>query len=174
MTQAVFDDTQGQDKSRGRRPVSCASGSVQKFDGFLKVYEEIKVETGEETGEKEDEKDNSLPEINQGEALALKELITCPAFYAAAAGIYRRDAGKDAGRKGHWQAVHVRAHHFHACGRAVHRQGTGTSLSRASSGFWVGRAPEKFSGPLSTRNLPPKWKTTLTQLKREKWSGTRS
>lgn len=78
MTQAVFDDTRV--RISAGPYLFLASGSVQKFDGFLKVYEEIKVEVSEEAAEKDDEKDNRLPEINQGEALALKELIPAQHF----------------------------------------------------------------------------------------------
>ena len=46
------------------------TGSVLKFDGFLKVYEESK-----DTKDDEDEAlSNRLPELNDGEALELKEL----------------------------------------------------------------------------------------------------
>lgn len=79
MTQAVFDDTRV--RISAGPYLFLASGSVQKFDGFLKVYEEIKAETGEENGNgKDEEKDNRLPEINQGEGLGLKELIPAQHF----------------------------------------------------------------------------------------------
>jgi DNA topoisomerase-1 len=81
MTLAVFDDTRV--RITAGPYALLASGSIQKFDGFLRVYEEIKVlENGDpgENGDKEEDKDRSLPEINQGEALGLRELIPAQHF----------------------------------------------------------------------------------------------
>ena len=53
-----------------------ASGQVMMFDGFLKVYEEGRDDTGRDTGDViDDDDDKSLPQITQGEA-APKQSVT--------------------------------------------------------------------------------------------------
>lgn len=71
MTPAVFDQTTVEITAKADRAYDFrVTGSVLKFDGFLKVYEEAK--------DKKDEDDealaNKLPELNAGDALALQEL----------------------------------------------------------------------------------------------------
>lgn len=71
MTPAVFDQTTVEIAAKADRAYDFrVTGSVLKFDGFLKVYEEAK--------DKKDEDDealaNKLPELNAGDALALQEL----------------------------------------------------------------------------------------------------
>ena len=73
MRPAVFDQTTidvnagGKD---GARYVFRATGSVQKFDGFLKVYEEGKDQKDEE----DEELKHKLPAVVEGEQLKLKAL----------------------------------------------------------------------------------------------------
>ena len=50
-----------------------ANGSVQKFDGFLKLYQESK-EDEEKKDENEDD-DNILPDVNNGDKLILDKII---------------------------------------------------------------------------------------------------
>ena len=50
-----------------------ANGSVQKFDGFLKLYQESK-EDEEKKDENEDD-DNILPDVNNGDELVLNKVI---------------------------------------------------------------------------------------------------
>jgi DNA topoisomerase I len=71
MTPAVYDQTTVDIVAKADRSYDFrVTGSVLKFDGFLKVYEESK--------EKKDEDDealaNKLPALNAGDKLALKEL----------------------------------------------------------------------------------------------------
>ena len=71
MMPAVYDQTTVDIVAKADRNYDFrVTGSVLKFDGFLKVYEESK--------EKKDEEDeslsNKLPELNAGDRLALKEL----------------------------------------------------------------------------------------------------
>ena len=47
-----------------------ATGSVPKFDGFLKVYEEGK----DEKDEDDEELKHKLPAVTQGETLTLKSI----------------------------------------------------------------------------------------------------
>ncbi|MBV8631057.1 MAG: type I DNA topoisomerase [Silvibacterium sp.] len=71
MTAAIYDQTTVDIVAKADRSYDFrVTGSVLKFDGFLKVYEESK--------EKKDEDDeslsNKLPELNAGDRLILKEL----------------------------------------------------------------------------------------------------
>jgi DNA topoisomerase-1 len=68
MTPALFDQTTI-DIAAGRF-IFRATGSVQKFDGFLKLYQEGRDEKAEE----EDEAERSLPRVTKGETLDLKKI----------------------------------------------------------------------------------------------------
>jgi DNA topoisomerase-1 len=73
MTPALFDQTtidiaaEGKD---GAKYLFRATGTVQKFDGFLKVYEEGKDQKDEE----DEELKHKLPAVVEGEILKLKSL----------------------------------------------------------------------------------------------------
>ncbi|HYY56641.1 MAG TPA: type I DNA topoisomerase [Pyrinomonadaceae bacterium] len=69
MTAAVFDQTTI-DITAGRF-IFRATGSVLKFDGFLKVYQEGR---DEKAAEDEDEAERKLPLVEKGERLDLKAL----------------------------------------------------------------------------------------------------
>jgi DNA topoisomerase-1 len=64
MNPAVYDQTSVEILAKDY--MFRASGRVQKFDGFLKVYEETK---DEDVATPEDEEDITLPALTQGEAL---------------------------------------------------------------------------------------------------------
>ena len=68
MTPAVFDQTTI-DIQAGRF-IFRATGSVQKFDGFLKIYQEGRDEKTEE----DDEAERSLPAVEKGETLKLNSI----------------------------------------------------------------------------------------------------
>lgn len=68
MTAAIFDQTTI-DIEAGRL-IFRATGSVQKFDGFLKIYQEGR----DEKTEDEDEAERSLPRVEQGETLKLNSV----------------------------------------------------------------------------------------------------
>ena len=68
MTPAVFDQTTI-DIGAGRF-IFRATGSVQKFDGFLKIYQEGRDEKTEE----DEEAERTLPPVEKGETLALKQI----------------------------------------------------------------------------------------------------
>lgn len=68
MTPAVFDQTTI-DIEAGRF-VFRATGSVQKFDGFLKLYQEGRDEKGDE----DEEAERSLPLVEKGEQLKLNSV----------------------------------------------------------------------------------------------------
>ncbi len=82
MVPAVFDQTTVDIAAKADRTYDFrVSGSIMKFDGFLKVYEqapavEKKDDTAEAGAESEsaDDADKRLPELNQGQALELNKL----------------------------------------------------------------------------------------------------
>jgi DNA topoisomerase-1 len=73
MMPAVFDQTTIDINAKGKSGVDYvfrATGSVQKFDGFLRVYEE-----GKDAKDEEDEDlKHKLPAVTQGETLKFKEI----------------------------------------------------------------------------------------------------
>src|SRR3954469_10451928 len=68
MTPAIFDQTTI-DIEAGRFTFR-ATGSVQKFDGFLKVYQEGR----DEKAEDDEEAERTLPRVEKGETLELKRI----------------------------------------------------------------------------------------------------
>jgi len=82
MVPAVFDQTTVDIAAKADRTYDFrVSGSIMKFDGFLKVYEqapaiEKKNDTAEAGAESEgsDDSDRRLPELNQGQALGLNRI----------------------------------------------------------------------------------------------------
>jgi len=71
MTPAVFDQTTIDIKAG--RFTFRATGSVQKFDGFLKVYQEAP-ETKRAEDVEEDESERNLPAVTKGETLKLNSI----------------------------------------------------------------------------------------------------
>lgn len=74
MTSAVFDQTTIDVDAKGKDGTEYlfrATGSVPKFEGFLKVYEEGK----DQKDEDDEELKNRLPRVEQGEELNLKALV---------------------------------------------------------------------------------------------------
>jgi DNA topoisomerase-1 len=69
MTPAVFDQTTIDIKAG--RFIFRATGSVQKFDGFLKVYQEGRDEKTEE----DEEAERTLPAVEKGETLAVNKIL---------------------------------------------------------------------------------------------------
>ncbi len=68
MMPAIFDQTTIDIKAG--RFMFRATGSVQKFDGFLKVYQEGK----DEKAEDDDDEDKTLPKVEKGENLKLNSI----------------------------------------------------------------------------------------------------
>jgi DNA topoisomerase I len=72
MVPAVFDQTTVDIVARADRSYNFrVTGSVMKFDGFLKVYEEAKDKKDEE----DEELKNRLPALENGQSLALSALL---------------------------------------------------------------------------------------------------
>ncbi len=79
MTPAVFDQTTIEVGAAGRSGVSYlfrATGSVPKFDGFLRVYEEGK----DQKDEDDEELKHKLPAVEPGEILRCKALLPAQHF----------------------------------------------------------------------------------------------
>ncbi len=73
MTPAVFDQTTIDIATTGKSKAAYvfrATGSVPKFDGYLKVYEEGK----DQKDEDDDELKHKLPAVTEGESLRFKEI----------------------------------------------------------------------------------------------------
>ena len=71
MVQAVYDQTTVDIEAKADRSYDFrVSGSVLKFDGFLKVYEEAKDKKDDE----DESLENKLPELNEGQALVLNSV----------------------------------------------------------------------------------------------------
>jgi DNA topoisomerase-1 len=73
MTPAVFDQTTIEVTAKGKEGANYlfrATGSVPKFEGFLKVYEEGKDQKDEE----DEELKHKLPAVTEGEALKFRSL----------------------------------------------------------------------------------------------------
>jgi DNA topoisomerase-1 len=75
MNPALFAQTDV--KIRAGRVEFRATGSVLKFDGFLTLYQEAKVEDAKE---EEKEEEGVLPELHEGERLEVKELLPTQHF----------------------------------------------------------------------------------------------
>src|SRR5580658_6568434 len=74
MTSAVFDQTTIDVESKGKDGAAYmfrATGSVPKFDGFLRVYEEGKDQKDDE----DEELKHKLPAVTEGETLKFKEIL---------------------------------------------------------------------------------------------------
>src|ERR1700753_1524696 len=72
MVPAVFDQTTVDIVAKSDRSYNFrVTGSVMKFDGFLKVYEEAK----EKKDDEDEELKNRLPALENGQALALEQLL---------------------------------------------------------------------------------------------------
>ncbi len=72
MVPAVFDQTTVDILAKADRGYNFrVTGSVMKFDGFLKVYEESK----EKKDDEDDELKNRLPALENNQALALQQLL---------------------------------------------------------------------------------------------------
>jgi len=72
MVPAVFDQTTVEIVAKADRSYNFrVTGSVMKFDGFLKVYEEAK----EKKDDEDEELKNRLPALDNGQALALNTLL---------------------------------------------------------------------------------------------------
>jgi DNA topoisomerase-1 len=73
MESAEFERTSIDICNKDKSIIFRANGSIQKFDGYLKLYQETK----EEDEKKEDNEDdeNILPDVNNGDALTINKIL---------------------------------------------------------------------------------------------------
>jgi len=73
MESAEFERTSIDICNKEKSIIFRANGSIQKFDGYLKLYQETK----EEDEKKEDNEDdeNILPDVNNGDALTINKIL---------------------------------------------------------------------------------------------------
>ena len=75
MVPAVFDQTTVDIAAVADRTYDFrVSGSVLKFDGFLKVYEQVKADQPKKDDDDEDADDKRLPELKDGQALTKQRI----------------------------------------------------------------------------------------------------
>lgn len=76
MESAEFERTAIDFSNKDRSIIFRANGSVQKFDGFLKLYQEVKEVDDTEDKDKEDsDEDNILPEVTKNQIIELAEVV---------------------------------------------------------------------------------------------------
>ncbi|MDC0376037.1 type I DNA topoisomerase, partial [Pelagibacteraceae bacterium] len=73
MESAEFERTAVDLANKDQSIIFRANGSVQKFDGFLKLYQDIKDEDDKEKDENEE--DNLLPEVKENEIMPLEKIL---------------------------------------------------------------------------------------------------
>ncbi len=117
---AVFDQTtvdidakQGNDSYWFR-----VTGSVMKFDGFLKVYEESK----EGKDEEDEELKHKLPAARARPEADSERTEAGAALHRTASALQRSVAGEGTGRAWHRPSFHVRDHLDHDSGAAVRHE----------------------------------------------------
>ena len=76
MESAEFERTAIDFSNSDKSIIFRANGSIQKFDGFLKLYQEVKEEEDKDDKEKEEsDEDNILPEVAKDEQIDLANVI---------------------------------------------------------------------------------------------------
>ena len=117
ITPAVFDQTTVDIDAKSGADTFWfrVTGSVLKFDGFLKVYEEAKDVKDEE----EEELKHKLPPLEPGQKLTLQRTEAGTAFHRTSAALQRSFAGEGTGRARHRPAFHVLGDSQHHSGTAV-------------------------------------------------------
>ncbi len=73
MESSEFERTSIEISNANKSTIFKANGSVQKFDGFLKLYQDIKEE--DEKKEDSEEDDNLIPNIEKNESLKLNNIL---------------------------------------------------------------------------------------------------
>ncbi len=87
MANALYDSTRIDISAGGC--MFRATGSIQKFDGFLALYEETTEEIVDENGEDENVR---LPEVEVERDGSASETVRQTAFHPAAAAVFRGGA----------------------------------------------------------------------------------
>ena len=90
-----------------------AKGRIIRFDGYTKVQPPA--------SRKGD--DSVLPDVNEGDVLALKKLDPVAAFYQADPSLRRSEPGSRVGKTRHWSSVNVRFDYFYYSGSWLRASG---------------------------------------------------
>ena len=76
MESAEFERTAIDFSNKDKSIIFRANGSVQKFDGFLKLYQEVKeVDDAEDKDMEDSDEDTVLPEVTKNEIIELNEVV---------------------------------------------------------------------------------------------------
>jgi DNA topoisomerase-1 len=124
MMPAIFDQTTVEIEAKAEGTFDFrTTGSILKFDGWLKFDEEAKkakaARAAAEVAEKKtvsqsaDGDDTENQKDATSEDAAADEAGSATEVYAAAATVQRSEPGQDAGREGHWTAFDVCVDHQH-------------------------------------------------------------
>ena len=144
MTPAVFDVTTAKiaavSAKTGKTYDFRLSGSVVRFDGFLKVYE-----VAEDKKDDDDEASNKLPNLDNVKRLELEKLEQRAALYPAASALQRSFAGEGAGRAGHRAAFDLCVDHQHHSGPRICDQDQRALLSHRDRNGGLRLTGEEFS-----------------------------
>ena len=112
MLPAVFDQT-SIDITAGDYTFR-ATGSVQKFDGFLRVYQMPAANADRDDDEKDEENEGkALPRVTEGQMLRLDQIRPDQHFTEPPPRYTEATLVKGPRRKGHRPALDVRLDHFH-------------------------------------------------------------
>ncbi len=122
MTPAVFDQTTIDITVIGKSGAEYlfrATGSVPKFDGFLRVYEEGKDQRDEE----DEELKHKLPAVTEGEKLQSSRSQARTALYRTAAALHRSHTRQETRIRRRGPPFHLRLDSFDHPGTRVRHQG---------------------------------------------------
>ena len=166
MNPAVFDQTtvdidakNGDETYRFR-----VTGSVLKFEGFLKVYEESK-----DSKDEEDEAlKHKLPLLVAGPEAHAEGPEAGAALHRAASALQRGVAGEGAGRARHRPAFDLLGHHQHHPGAAVRAEDRAASSSRPRSALSSPICWWRTSRTSSIRSTRRGWKKSSTRSRTAK------
>ena len=124
-----------------------ATGSILKFDGYLKVYQIPAANTDREEDEKDDEGDGHGTAARERGASAEAGVDSAgPALHGAAAAVHGSDAGQGTRRRRNRQAIHVRVHHLDDCGTRIREEGSGAIYANHAGRARVRAADQKLRG----------------------------
>ena len=135
MTPAVFDQTTIDVDAKGKDGADYmfrATGSVPKFDGFLKVYEEGK----DQKDEDDEELKTSCPAVTARRDAEVQGDRAGTAFHRAAAALHRSHAGEGTGSRRRGPSVHLRVDSFDHPGARVRPQGRRQVHSHRARAWW--------------------------------------
>ena len=170
MMPAVFDQTTIEVTAKGKDGADYtfrATGSVLKFDGFLKVYEEGKDQKDEE----DEELKHKLPAVAEGEELKLQGDQAGAALHRTAAALQRSDAGQEAGSRRRGPAVHLRVDSVHHSGARVREEGRRQVHAHRTRHGGDGPAARKLRRHLRRDATRRGWKRSSTRSKRASSTG---